>query len=92
MRYCELAGSTTTLTAAVLGLDVVGRDVAVEEHLVAHARAATGAHGDTQDHLRVALGVEQLLDLVDAASVRVKTVLASCTVNIEHVLALTTLG
>ena len=48
------------LHAAELGQLVVAGDVGVEEHLVREARAATGAHGDAQRQLGLALGVEQL--------------------------------
>ena len=50
--------------AAVLGADVVGGDVAVEEHLVAQAGAAARAHGDAQEQLGVAFGVEEALHLL----------------------------
>src|SRR5439155_9397814 len=52
---------------AGVGAQVVGRDVGVEEHLVAEARAATGAHGHAQAQLLVALRLHQLLDLGSGA-------------------------
>ena len=43
------------LDAGVVGDEVVAGLVGVEEHLVAEARAATGADGDPQHQLLVAL-------------------------------------
>src|SRR5438309_3036812 len=51
------------LDAAGVGRQVVGGDVAVEEHLVAEARAAAWAHRHSQGQLLVALRYQQLLDL-----------------------------
>ena len=51
------------LHAAVVGGDVVRSHVAVEEHLVAEARTATGADGDPQRELVVAFSGDELGDL-----------------------------
>ncbi len=44
--------------------DVVGGDVAVEEHLVGEAAAATGPHGHPERQGVVALGGDELTNLV----------------------------
>src|SRR5262249_15433643 len=44
-------------------LEVVVGALAVEEHVVAHARAATGTHRDAQEELGLVFGLQELLDL-----------------------------
>ena len=77
----------TTLTPSRSVCEVVDRDVGVEEHLVAEAGATARADGDAQHEI---VGSRprrsmRLMTFAAAASVRVKTWLASVTVNIDMV-------